>query len=159
MFIYENEEVTKDNFPKPKTDDPEKGFVGFVYMMGAIINGEKKFYIGKKTVYSPRKKKLGKRELDARKSKSERDWKWVTHFEKFEDYFSSSDTLKKAHEEGVEIKRVILHICYSKAELTYQEARHLFKSGAIEKPEFLNDSILGKFYRSTLHPETIKNDK
>ena len=63
MWLYQDEEVTRENLPKPNTKDPEKAFIGFVYMMGAVIDGEKKFYIGKKTVYSPSQKKLNKTEL------------------------------------------------------------------------------------------------
>jgi len=156
MWLYEGEEMTKENFPKPAEDVAEESTFGFVYMMGAIIDGEKKFYIGRKTVYSPRKRKLNKKELAARPSKREKDWKWVSHFEKFHDYYSSNKVLEKAHEDGIEIKRIILHICHTKAEITFQETRHQFKAEVLSKPEFSNDNILGKFYRSKLYPETNK---
>lgn len=144
MWIYNNEEITKETFPKDA--------MGFVYIMGAVINGEKKFYIGKKTVYSQRKVKLGKRELEARPTKAHKDWKWKDHFEPFENYFSSNDVLKKAHQDGIQIKRVILQFCSSKAELTFEETRHLFRADVLKDKRFLNDNILGKFYRSTLYP-------
>jgi len=145
MWLYNNEEVTKENFPKD-------GY-GFIYMMGAIIDGEKKFYIGKFQVNPERKVKLNKTEMAARPSTRHKDWKTKTIFQPFDKYYSSNDTLIQAHEDGIEIKRIILHICKSKRELTFEEIRHMFKADVLSKPEFLNDNILGKFYRGQLYPE------
>lgn len=150
MWTYNGEPVTKKNFPLPKDDNPEKGFVGIIYIMGAVIDGEKKFYIGKKTVYSPGKQKLGKTELAARPTKAHKDWKWITRYTNFENYYSENDVLKKAQVDGIEIQRAILYFCYSKRDLNYQETRHIFKADALEKDEFLNDNILGKFYKSQI---------
>jgi hypothetical protein len=48
---------------------------------------------------------------------------------------------------GVNIKREILRICYSSTELTYQETKHQFVHEVLEKEEFLNGNILGRFYK------------
>jgi hypothetical protein len=63
-------------------------------------------------------------------------------------YYSSNKTLKEAHKAGVVIKREILRICYSATELTYQETKYLFQHEVLEKEEFLNGNILGRFYKT-----------
>jgi uncharacterized protein YqgQ len=39
-------------------------------------------------------------------------------------------------------------ICYSAMELTYQEVKHQFKYEVLEKEEYLNANILGRFYKT-----------
>ena len=55
--------------------------------------------------------------------------------------------LKDAHKKGIIINRNILVICYSKTELTYQETKLQFINEVLEKDEFLNANILGRFYK------------
>jgi uncharacterized protein YqgQ len=38
-------------------------------------------------------------------------------------------------------------ICSTQMELTYQEVKHQFKYEVLEKEEFLNGNILGRFYK------------
>ena len=71
----------------------------------------------------------------------------------FEKYMSSNSQIKEAFENKVPVKRVILKICYSKMELTYQEIRYQFKLDVLMKEEFLNDNILGKFYKSKIESD------
>jgi hypothetical protein len=124
-------------------DIPE-GAIGFIYMMSAIIDGKACGYIGKKNFYSNRKKQLKKKDLptDKRKKTYERVSKTD-----YQNYYSSNDVLKKAHKEGIVIKRVILRICFSATELTYQEVKHQFAYGVLEHEGWLNGNILGKFYK------------
>jgi hypothetical protein len=63
-------------------------------------------------------------------------------------YYSSNKILKDAHKAEVQIKREILRICYSATELTYQEVKHQFQYEVLEKEEFLNGNILGRFYKT-----------
>ena len=74
----------------------------------------------------------------------------------YENYHSSQETLKQARKDGLVIERTILCICYCKAELTYQEAKYLFRTSALEDKRYLNDNILGKFYRSKIKCVTKK---
>ena len=62
-------------------------------------------------------------------------------------YYSSNKVLKDAHKAGVTIKREILMICTTQMELTYQETKHQFLYEVLEKEEFLNGNILGRFYK------------
>jgi len=123
------------------------GAEGFVYIMTAIIGNQSISYIGKKNFYSTRKKKLSKKKLsiDKRKKNYEKVSKLGYH-----DYYSSNEVLKQAYRSGAVIKREILRICYSKSELTYQEVKHQFLYEVLEKKEFLNGNILGRFYKGKI---------
>lgn len=122
------------------------GGIGFIYIMTAIIDGKSVAYIGKKNFFANIKKPMGKKALamstDKRLKKYTRELK-----PDFMKYYSSNKTLKDAHKAGVVIKREILMICYSAMELTYQEVKHQFKYEVLEKEEYLNANILGRFYK------------
>jgi len=126
--------------------DIPKGAVGFVYIMTAIIDNKSVMYIGKKNFFANIKKPLGKKALamttDKRLKKYKRELK-----PDFMRYYSSNITLKEAYKKGVLIKREMLKICYSSMELTYQEVKHQFMYEVLEKPEYLNGNILGRFYK------------
>jgi hypothetical protein len=127
--------------------DIPQGAVGFVYIMTAIIDGKSVAYIGKKNFFANIKRPLGKKALamstDKRLKKYRRELK-----PDFMRYYSSNKILKEAHKAGVTIKREILRICYSSMELTYQEVKHQFLHEVLEKEEFLNGNILGRFYKT-----------
>ena len=118
--------------------------IGFIYEMTVIINGVLYKYIGKKNFYSDVKTKLKKNEvsLDKRIKKYKRVRKFT-----YENYYSSNSELKEAHKKKINIKREILLICFSASELTYQEVKYQFKYEVLEKKEFLNGNILGRFYK------------
>lgn len=121
--------------------------IGFIYEMSAIIDGKPVRYIGKKNFYSNIKKPLGKKALamttDKRLKKYRRELKV-----NYKDYYSSNKILKDAHKAGVVIKREILRICYSSTELTYQETKYQFIHEVLEREEYLNANILGRFYKT-----------
>ena len=128
------------------TDIPD-GAVGFVYIMGAVIDGKSVLYIGKKNFFANIKKPLGKKALamttDKRLKKYVRELKCD-----YRNYYSSNKTLKDFAKSGGVVKREILRICYSKTELTYQEVKYQFIHEVLEKEEFLNSNILGRFYKT-----------
>jgi hypothetical protein len=137
-WIYKGKEF--DEFCIPE------GGIGFIYIMTAIIDGKSVAYIGKKNFFANIKKPLGKKALamstDKRLKKYKRELK-----PDFMNYYSSNKVLKEAHKAGVVIKREILLICYSGMELTYQETKHQFVHEVLEKEEYLNGNILGRFYK------------
>lgn len=139
MWIFKGKEFTELDIPKDA--------IGFIYEMSAIIDGKAVRYIGKKNFYANVKKKLGKRALaavtDKRLKKYTREMK-----ADFMNYYSSNKVLKDAHKKGVVIKREMLLICYSKTDLTYQETKHQFLYEVLEKEEYLNGNILGRFYKT-----------
>jgi hypothetical protein len=137
-WIYQGKEFDDKQIPD--------GAVGFIYIMSAIIDGKSVLYVGKKNFFANVKKPLGKKALamstDKRLKKYKRELK-----PDFMNYYSSNKILKDAHKAGVIIKREILRICYSQMELTYQETKHQFIYEVLEKQEFLNGNILGRFYK------------
>jgi hypothetical protein len=138
-WIYKGKEF--DQFCIPE------GGIGFIYSMTAIIDGKSVAYIGKKNFYANIKKPLGKKALAM--STDKRLKKYIRELKPdFINYYSSNKTLKEAHKAGVVIKREILMICYSAMELTYQEVKHQFKYEVLEKEEYLNANILGRFYKT-----------
>ena len=123
-----------------------EGAEGFVYEMQAVIDGKLVRYIGKKNFYSVTKKRFGKRALSSMQDKRAKKYtiqKKLTYL----DYYSSNAVLKDAHKAGIEIRRYILKICFSKMELTYYETKYQFVRGVLESDEFLNGNILGRFYK------------
>jgi hypothetical protein len=126
--------------------DIPAGAVGFIYIMTAIIDGKSVAYIGKKNFFANIKRPLGKKALamstDKRLKKYKRELK-----PDFMKYYSSNKVLKDAHKAGVPIKREILRICNTQMELTYQETKHQFLYEVLEKEEYLNGNILGRFYK------------
>jgi hypothetical protein len=135
-WIYKGAQFKDEHIPE--------GAIGFVYVMSGIIKGKSVAYIGKKNFYANTKKKLGKKA--APKDKRRKTYIRVSKLA-FHDYYSSNDILKAAHKEGIQIKREILTICYSKTELTYQEVKHQFLYGVLESDLYLNGNILGRFYK------------
>lgn len=135
-WIYKGKVFTEDMIPE--------NAVGFIYEMTAIIDGKSVSYIGKKNFYADVKTKLGKKDMptDKRLKTYKRVRKTI-----YQRYYSSNEVLKKAHKDGVLIKRDILRICYSKIELSYQETKHQFVLGVLESDKYLNGNILGKFYK------------
>lgn len=140
-WLYEREEFTNNMIPE--------GAHGFVYGMSVLIDGETKLYIGKKNFYANRNVKLGKKALDARTDKRASKKKLVRKLS-YQNYFSSNETLKQAKKDGLDIRRVIMKICYSKMELTYEEVACMFKLDVLDNTQYLNTNILGKFYRGKI---------
>jgi hypothetical protein len=139
-------------------DFPEDTY-GFIYEVTHKPTGQK--YIGKKVLRFERNKRLGKRALEAlreeRKAQgiggrlpikqliiTESDWK---------DYYGSHPTIIKLVKETKDLRedfeRRILEFVSNKKLLTYYECKHLFINDVLEthNHQFINDNILGKFYR------------
>ena len=137
-------------------DDMPDGTYGFIYKVIHKTSGKK--YIGKKVLYFERNKRLGKRALEALKEErakkgikgrvplkqkviTESDWK---------DYYGSHAEIKKLLEKDgpMSFTKQILSYVKSKKELTYYECKELFINEVLERDnEYINDNILGKFYR------------
>lgn len=135
-WIYQLKEFTEEMIPE--------GAVGFVYQMDVILDGRRMSYIGKKNFFADVKTKLSKKAMptDKRLKTYKRVRKTV-----YQNYYSSNEKLKVAHKAGVQIKRTILKICYSKTELSYQEVKYQFMCEVLEKDFWLNANILGRFYK------------
>ena len=109
---------------------------GFVYKITNLTNGRKN--IGKKFFYSAKTKQVkGKK----KKIKVQSDW---------QTYYGSSDTLKQdvlslGHDN---FSREILHLCQSKGECGYLEAKEQFIRGVMESEDYYNTWIMVRVRKS-----------
>jgi hypothetical protein len=147
--MYEWRIKYKKMFISFKDDMIPENAVGFVYVMEMLKDGKMYGYIGKKNFYSKRKKKFGKKALAAITDKRAKKYEVITKLD-YHNYFSSNKELKQAYKDGLHINRVILKICFSKAELTYQETKAQFQHEVLEKDNYLNGNILGRFYKGKI---------
>ena len=114
--------------------------------MTAIIDGKFVKYIGKKNFYADVKTKLGKKEMPT--DKRLKQYKRVRKFT-YKNYYSSNEVLKEHYNNDGKIERIIIEIAYSKIQLTYLEVKHQFINEVLEDESYLNNNILGKFYKTT----------
>lgn len=157
MWIYKNKEIYS-------IEDTPDNAIGFVYEI-IFTDGSK--YIGKKNLYSERTLaplKSGKpreghvcftfriknrHKVDYEVIKVESDWK--KYKGSHQDCKNKEPMIKK-----------IIAFAYSKLELTYLEAKALFVYEVLENKDYINDNILGSFYRSNLHvgnPESSQSNQ
>ena len=137
-WLYKGEVFNDSKIPE--------GAVGFIYEMEAIIDGKAVRYIGKKNFYSTTKKKFGKRAVANMEDKRAKKYT-IQVKPNYQNYYSSNKVLQEAHKNGIPIKRFMVRICFSKTELTYHETKYQFVREVLEKEEYLNANILGRFYK------------
>jgi len=126
-WLYSNKDFTEEQIGEN---------YGFVYLITNLTNNKK--YIGKKFFYSSKTKVLkGKK----KKYKVSSDW---------QTYYGSNEELKKdviIH--GREnFTREIIHLCKSKGECGYLEAKEQFVNGALESDEYYNTWIMVRVRKS-----------
>lgn len=119
-------------------EDMPENAVGFVYEVTYLKEGKK--YIGKKILEVKRKLPPLKGKKRVRRVVKESDWK---------KYYGSNEEIKKLISEGKEaqFKREILEFAFSKVQLTYLETRYQFDRRVLERNDYYNSNILGKFYK------------
>lgn len=144
MWLYKGQEI------KELSDFPENTY-GFIYKITKIEG--RKFYIGRKNLYSERTKALTKKELAEHTGKGKKPTKKkVTSESDWMEYYGSEATLKaEVKSIGKEsFKREILHLCTHKKQMTYQELRHQILHGCLESENSFNGNILGKFWKKDI---------
>lgn len=126
------------------------GAIGFVYEI-TLSNGMR--YIGKKNLYSTRKRNYGKKELAKITDKRLKTYEMVKKESDWKKYYGSSDRVKDAVKKGeVEVvNREILEFAFSNSQLTYLETKYLFVREVLEKGDiYYNDHILKKFFKNNI---------
>ena len=106
--------------------------IGFVYQIKNIVDG--RMYIGKKLAKFKRSRPPLKGRKNKRRYKVDSDW---------QNYYGSSDELTAdvLRLGKDKFTREILFYCYSKAELSYIEAREQFARKVLESDDYYNGHI------------------
>lgn len=139
--------------PVHDLDSMPKNVVGFVYKIVNLKTG--KFYIGKKSVISKRKTRIGKREKS--KTKTRKTFKIVVKESNWKTYTGSSkelnEDIKKLGEKA--FSKYIVEYCFNKKYLNFAELSHQIKEDVL-KVDSYNGNILGKFYRKDMENKKTK---
>jgi hypothetical protein len=113
-------------------------YVGFVYLITNLVTGRK--YVGKKLFHFSKTKQVkGKK----KRMKVASDW---------QTYYGSNDELKKdvtIHGEE-NFRREILHLCKSKGDCSYLEAKEQFVRGVMESDDYYNSWIMVRVRKTHL---------
>lgn len=131
---------------------------GFVYKITHTPTG--RYYIGKKTLFTNRNIKLGKRELATIKEERKRKGvsgrlpskKFVRKESDWENYYSSNSWIKEQVKNGNSqyFHREIIQFCHNKKSMTYWETYWQMEYGVLLDDSAINDSILGKYYKKDI---------
>jgi hypothetical protein len=134
MWLY-NSKVIKGIEQMPKNT------FGFIYEATYIPTKEK--YLGKKVLFFNRT--LPPLKGTKRKRKVVKESDWLT-------YYGSHTKIKQLLIEGKQdnFSREILEFAFNKKHLTYLETKYQFCNNVLENTEYINDNILGKFFRKDL---------
>jgi len=123
---------------KDFTEDLIGGNYGFVYQITNLTNGRK--YIGKKFFYSAKTK-----QVKGKKKRIKVSSDWQTYYGSSAEL--SKDVLSLGHDK---FKREILHLCLSKGDCGYLEAKEQFVRGALESNDYYNTWIMVRVRKSHL---------
>ena len=125
------------------TSDMICDYIGYVYCITDLSNDKK--YIGKKLFKSTRKLPPLKGQKRKRTKVLESDWM---------DYYGSSEEVKSLVEEhgGERFRREIIHLCKSKGEMSYLEAKEQF-----DREVLLSDEYYNEFIGCKIHSRHVKN--
>lgn len=134
MWLYNGEVI--ENIEQM----PQNTF-GFIYQATYLPTNEK--YLGKKVLFFNRTLPPLKGTKRKRKVVKESDW---------QTYYGSHEKIKILLKENKqsEFQREILEFAFNKKHLTYLETKYLFCNNVLENEEYINDNILGKFFRKDL---------
>ena len=130
MWNYKGKEINQ------RSDLPIKA-IGIVYSIYNVF--EDKTYIGKKILLNKRTKPPLKGYKRKRVDYVESDWLTYTGSNKETKKWENDDCIKE-----------ILYICYNRTMMTYYETQLQFTKKVLESDKFLNDNILGKFYKQKI---------
>jgi hypothetical protein len=118
------------------TEDLINDYYGFVYVITNTVTGKQ--YIGKKFFYSSKTKQV--------KGKKKR----FKVFSDWQSYYGSNEELKKdvATYGKENFKREIKHLCKTKGECGYLEAKEQFVNGVLESDVYYNSWIMVRVRKS-----------
>ena len=122
--------------------------IGFIYMI-EFNNGDK--YLGKKNLYSKRKRNFGKKEAALVTDKRRKLYEIVVKESNWRTYESSNPDVRQRILNGECHTKTILSWAHTPKELTYLEIKCMFDRDVLNpKGKWLNDNVLGKFFKKEL---------
>ena len=136
---YKNKIISEINDMKKY----EPNVWGFVYMMALRdkkSNEIKYQYIGKKNIYSKRKRNFGKKEILQMKDKRSKKYEYVISESNWKSYISSNNFIKTNYN-SFNISREIILFSTNDMDLKYKEAKEIICQNALEDDNFLNDGV------------------
>jgi hypothetical protein len=122
MWIYEDKEY----------DETPEEYQGFVYLITEVDTGKK--YIGKKNFWRPKVLPKNSKRNRRVRTRVESDWR---------DYYGSNKEVQLLVEEKGKdnYNRQILHLCKTKGEMSYYEAKLQFDNDVLLSNEYYNEFI------------------
>ena len=141
MWLYKEHKRIFTLKPINSIEDMPENTFGFIYEVCYVPTNEK--YLGKKVLYFNRT--LPPLKGFKRKRKVVKESDWLT-------YYGSHSKIKQLLSEGKQenFSRKILEFAFNKKHLTYLETKYQFCNNVLENTEYINDNILGKFFRKDL---------
>jgi len=118
----------------------DRDYYGFVYLITELDTQKK--YVGKKFFWSKKTLPPLKGQKRKRRSLVESDWKT---------YYGSSEKLQEALTKGLHhYKREILHLCKTKGECAYFEAKEQFERNVLLRDDYYNGIISCRINRRSV---------
>lgn len=140
-WTYNNSEITDINqFPN--------GAIGIIYRIDNLTKG--KYYFGRKTCISNKKKKLTITEKKLEENKRKTFKYEVTETAGWKTYRGSNKPLLSDLNSGDLYSKTILQFCFSKAEMTFYETRAIACSDCMLTEQCYNEWFSAKVYKSHL---------
>lgn len=124
------------------------GAIGIIYKITNLTNS--KYYFGRKTCISIRKKKLTLSEKKLPENKRKIFKYEITETSGWRTYKGSNKPLLADIDKGDNYKKEIIHFCFSKAEMTYYECKAIVCSDCMLTEQCYNDWYSSKVYKSHL---------
>lgn len=139
------------NYKNKKLNDVPEGAVGFIYEIKGKPNTpfDGYFYIGKKSFYSTKKKKLGKKEVALITDKRLKKYTYETKESDWKTYKTSSKEVKSLLTKHPSyFDKIILEIVTKASALTYKELKYQINRNCLEDEKCWNENLLGKIFKS-----------
>jgi len=141
-WIYDGKEVLS-------LKDMPQGVIGFIYRIDNLSEPGK-YYIGRKTVASQKKKKLTAKEKLLPENNRKSFKTEYCESSGWKNYYGSNLILKDDVKKGARTRRTILKYCFSKAEITFSETAEIICGGALLDPMSYNSWVKCVIYKQHL---------
>jgi len=119
--------------------------IGFVYEITTKTN---KKYVGRKLLYTVRKRKFGKKEAALVTDKRLKLYEMAKKESNWKVYTGSNTELNEDIKNGMKYTKKILYFAKTKKQLSYLETKELFLNEVIEPhTNYYNSNINGTYFR------------